>query len=71
VFRSTLAPEDRLSEDQLVADLQRAGTAARHLPDVETIVLQVSAEARPGDVIVVMSNGGFGGIHGKLLEALG
>jgi UDP-N-acetylmuramate: L-alanyl-gamma-D-glutamyl-meso-diaminopimelate ligase len=70
VFRSTLAPEERLSEDQLVADLQRTGTAARHLPDVETIVTQVSAEARPGDVIVVMSNGGFGGIHGKLLEAL-
>jgi UDP-N-acetylmuramate: L-alanyl-gamma-D-glutamyl-meso-diaminopimelate ligase len=70
VFRSTLAPEDRLSEDQLVADLQRSGTAARHLPDVDTIVTEVSAEARPGDVIVVMSNGGFGGIHGKLLEAL-
>jgi UDP-N-acetylmuramate: L-alanyl-gamma-D-glutamyl-meso-diaminopimelate ligase len=71
VFRSTLPPEERLSEDQLVADLQQGGTAARHLPDVATIVAQVSAEARPGDVIVVMSNGGFGGIHGKLLEALG
>jgi UDP-N-acetylmuramate: L-alanyl-gamma-D-glutamyl-meso-diaminopimelate ligase len=70
VFRSTLAPEERLSEDQLVADLQRGGTGARHLPDVDTIVAQVSAEAQPGDVVVVMSNGGFGGIHGKLLEAL-
>jgi UDP-N-acetylmuramate: L-alanyl-gamma-D-glutamyl-meso-diaminopimelate ligase len=71
IFRSTLPPEERLSEDQLVADLQQGGTAARHLPDVATIVTQVSAEAKPGDVIVVMSNGGFGGIHGKLLEALG
>ncbi|HUE85649.1 MAG TPA: UDP-N-acetylmuramate:L-alanyl-gamma-D-glutamyl-meso-diaminopimelate ligase [Vicinamibacterales bacterium] len=70
VFRSALAPEERLSEDQLVADLQRDGTAARHLPDVDTIVTQVSGEAKPGDLIVVMSNGGFGGIHGKLLEAL-
>jgi len=70
VFRSTLAAEDRLSEDQLVADLRRGGTAARHLPDVETIVRAVAAEAKAGDVIVVMSNGGFGGIHGKLLEAL-
>ena len=70
VFRSTLAAEERLSEDQLVADLRQGGTAARHLPDVETIVAQVSAEAKPGDVVVVMSNGGFGGIHGKLLEAL-
>jgi UDP-N-acetylmuramate: L-alanyl-gamma-D-glutamyl-meso-diaminopimelate ligase len=70
VFRSTLAPAERLSEDQLVADLQRVGVAARHLPDVETIVREVASEARAGDAIVVMSNGGFGGIHGRLLEAL-
>jgi UDP-N-acetylmuramate: L-alanyl-gamma-D-glutamyl-meso-diaminopimelate ligase len=30
----------------------------------------VVAEAEPGDVLLVMSNGGFGGIHGKLLKAL-
>ena len=70
VFRSTLSADERLSEDQLVADVRRAGGAARHLPDVETIVRDVAAEARPRDLIVVMSNGGFGGIHGKLLEAL-
>jgi UDP-N-acetylmuramate: L-alanyl-gamma-D-glutamyl-meso-diaminopimelate ligase len=70
VFRSTLPPEERLSEDKLVADLQQLGTAARHLPDVDTIVNAVAGEAHPGDLIVVMSNGGFGGIHRKLLEAL-
>jgi UDP-N-acetylmuramate: L-alanyl-gamma-D-glutamyl-meso-diaminopimelate ligase len=70
VFRSSLTPEERLSEDQLVADLRRAGTSARHLPDVEAIVAAVADQAKPGDLIVVMSNGGFGGIHGKLLEAL-
>ncbi|MCC7125122.1 MAG: UDP-N-acetylmuramate:L-alanyl-gamma-D-glutamyl-meso-diaminopimelate ligase [Acidobacteria bacterium] len=70
VFRSTLPPEERLSEAQLVADLTRTGVAARHLPDVPTIVDAIAAEAQPGDVIVIMSNGGFGGIHGKLLEAL-
>jgi UDP-N-acetylmuramate: L-alanyl-gamma-D-glutamyl-meso-diaminopimelate ligase len=70
VFRSTLPADERLSEDQLVADLQKAGVAARHLPDVETIVREVSSEARRGDLIVIMSNGGFGGIHGRLLEAL-
>jgi UDP-N-acetylmuramate: L-alanyl-gamma-D-glutamyl-meso-diaminopimelate ligase len=70
VFRSTLPAEERLSEDQLVTDLRDAGVAARHLPDVDTIVREVSSEARSGDLIVVMSNGGFGGIHGKLLEAL-
>jgi UDP-N-acetylmuramate: L-alanyl-gamma-D-glutamyl-meso-diaminopimelate ligase len=70
VFRSSLPPEERLSEDELVSDLTRAGTSARHLPDVDTIVKAVAAEAKTGDLIVVMSNGGFGGIHRKLLEAL-
>jgi len=37
---------------------------------VDDIVDQVVAEARPGDHLVVMSNGGFGGIHRKLLDAL-
>lgn len=70
VFRSTLPPEERLSEARLVADLGAAGVAARHLPTVDAIVAAVSKESRDGDVIVVMSNGGFGGIHGKLLDAL-
>jgi len=70
VFRSSLPIEQRLSEDQLVNDLRSAGTSARHLPDVDSIVEHVAAGARPGDLIVVMSNGGFGGIHGKLLAAL-
>jgi UDP-N-acetylmuramate: L-alanyl-gamma-D-glutamyl-meso-diaminopimelate ligase len=70
VFRANLAPEERLSEDQLVADLSARGVAARHLPDVDAIVRQVSTEAEPGDIVVIMSNGGFGGIHSKLLEAL-
>jgi UDP-N-acetylmuramate: L-alanyl-gamma-D-glutamyl-meso-diaminopimelate ligase len=71
VFRSNVPEAERLSEAELVADLAGAGVAARHLPDVETIVHAVAAEAQPGDLIVVMSNGGFGGIHGKLLQALG
>jgi UDP-N-acetylmuramate: L-alanyl-gamma-D-glutamyl-meso-diaminopimelate ligase len=70
VFRSALPESERLSEGQLVADLRGAGVAARHLPDVDTIVKNVAAEAREGDLVVVMSNGGFGGIHRKLLEAL-
>jgi UDP-N-acetylmuramate: L-alanyl-gamma-D-glutamyl-meso-diaminopimelate ligase len=34
------------------------------------LVAQVAASARPGDQLLVMSNGGFGGIHDKLLRAL-
>ena len=70
VFRSSLPADERLSEDRLVTDLRARGVAARHLPDVETIVREVSAEAQPGDIVVLMSNGGFGGIHRKLIEAL-
>ena len=70
IFRSSLPADERLSEAQLVADLHARGVAARHLPTVHAIVAAVAAEARDGDVIVVMSNGGFGGIHGKLLGAL-
>jgi UDP-N-acetylmuramate: L-alanyl-gamma-D-glutamyl-meso-diaminopimelate ligase len=70
VFRSSLPPSERLSEDQLVADLKQAGVQARHLPDVEGIVAALVAEAARGDLIIIMSNGGFGGIHKKLLQAL-
>jgi UDP-N-acetylmuramate: L-alanyl-gamma-D-glutamyl-meso-diaminopimelate ligase len=37
---------------------------------VDDIVRSVASESRAGDVVVLMSNGGFGGIHGKLLQAL-
>ena len=71
VFRSTLPPDERLSEDRLVSDLRRRGVAARHLPGVDEIVEAVAAESKAGDLVLIMSNGGFGGIHHKLLEALG
>jgi UDP-N-acetylmuramate: L-alanyl-gamma-D-glutamyl-meso-diaminopimelate ligase len=40
------------------------------LDDLDALVSAVAAQARSGDHIVVMSNGGFGGVHGKLLAAL-
>jgi len=69
-FRSTLPEAERLDVPELVRDLAAAGVAARELPSVEAIVATVAREAREGDDVLVMSNGGFGGIHGKLLEAL-
>lgn len=61
---------DRLDPDRLVADIAKGGGKAWYLPELEAIVEQVCAEARSGDVIAVLSNGGFGGIHQKLLERL-
>jgi UDP-N-acetylmuramate: L-alanyl-gamma-D-glutamyl-meso-diaminopimelate ligase len=70
VFRSTLPDEERLSAEQLVEDLKAGGVDARYIPRVDDIVPAVAEDARSGDVIVVMSNGGFENIHARLLEAL-
>jgi len=56
--------------ESLVAALESTGLTASYIPDVDEIVSTVVAEAEPGDVLLVMSNGGFGGIHAKLLRAL-
>lgn len=46
------------------------GTRAVVEDDIDRLVDQVSLAAQPSDHILIMSNGGFGGIHGKLLNAL-
>jgi UDP-N-acetylmuramate: L-alanyl-gamma-D-glutamyl-meso-diaminopimelate ligase len=62
---------DRLDPAKLSEDIARLGGKGYYLPDIETIISTVKAEAKPGDVIAVLSNGGFGGIHAKLLAELG
>jgi UDP-N-acetylmuramate: L-alanyl-gamma-D-glutamyl-meso-diaminopimelate ligase len=71
VFRSTLPEAERLSVDEIIRHLNAAGKHARHIATVPEIVNIVAAESGPGDLVVVMSNGGFDGIHDKLLDALG
>jgi UDP-N-acetylmuramate: L-alanyl-gamma-D-glutamyl-meso-diaminopimelate ligase len=71
VFRSSLPESERLSAEQLVDDLRRKGQRARSIPQVDDIVETIVRERQDGDVVVLMSNGGFGGIHRKLVEALG
>jgi UDP-N-acetylmuramate: L-alanyl-gamma-D-glutamyl-meso-diaminopimelate ligase len=70
VFRSTLPDEERLSPETMVEELRRAGHKAHYIPQVDAIVRTVSKDARDGDLVVVMSNGGFDNIHQKLLDAL-
>jgi UDP-N-acetylmuramate: L-alanyl-gamma-D-glutamyl-meso-diaminopimelate ligase len=70
VFRASLPEDERLSVEQLVDDIARAGRHARYVPKVDDIVTTIADEAREGDLVVVMSNGGFEGIHDKLLAAL-
>jgi UDP-N-acetylmuramate: L-alanyl-gamma-D-glutamyl-meso-diaminopimelate ligase len=71
LFKPEKVPEnERLDEDQLVGDLRSRGCTAWNLGTVEDIIRKVSEEARSGDLIVIMSNGGFGGIYEKLPLAL-
>jgi UDP-N-acetylmuramate: L-alanyl-gamma-D-glutamyl-meso-diaminopimelate ligase len=71
IFRSTLPESERLSIPQLVRDLDAQGLSAREAESIDDIVAGIAKEHRPGDLVVLMSNGGFGGIHQKLLRALG
>jgi len=70
VYRSSLPDDERLSELELVEGIGRTGPRARHFADVDDIVGAVAQDAGDGDLVVVMSNGAFGGIHDRLLKAL-
>ena len=59
-----------LDVEELVRDIGLQGKPAMSFPDADTIVAHLAPELRAGDVVAVMSNGGFGGIHEKLLNAL-
>jgi len=70
VFRSSLPEADRLSIPHLIRELRARGQSARDARAIDHIVDTIVQEHRPGDLVVLMSNGGFGGIHRKLLQAL-
>ena len=65
-----LASEERLDPERLMQRLRSGGRAAHYLPDVAAIVETICRDAQEGDVVCVFSNGGFGGIHEKLLDSL-
>ena len=60
-------PSVRWAPEEALAPL---GAKATVTHDVDDLVARVAAEAEPGDVLLCMSNGAFGGVHGKLLAAL-
>jgi len=61
---------ERLDVDAVVRELSAGGKPAAAFAAVDELVPALVARARPGDVVVAMSNGAFGGIWGKLLAAL-
>jgi len=62
--------EERFSAAQLVAELQNRGGDAYYFPDTRKILAYLQEEAASGDVIAVLSNGGFDNIHQRLLAQL-
>jgi UDP-N-acetylmuramate: L-alanyl-gamma-D-glutamyl-meso-diaminopimelate ligase len=61
-----LHPEERLDVNAVVAELQHRGRRARQFADADAIVAGIANELRGGDVVAILSNGGFGGIYEKL-----
>ena len=65
-----LDAELRFDPKQLAADMRARGKDAVTIPSAVEIVEQVIAQVKTGDVLAVLSNGGFDDIHSKLLTAL-
>lgn len=68
--QARIALSDQFSSDQLVGDLAKEGGCAELMGSVDEGAARVALDARPGDVVAVLSNGGFGGFIPRLLEAL-
>ena len=59
-----------LNTEELIDAVSQQGKPALALPGADEIVTHILPELREGDVVAIMSNGGFGGIHEKILTAL-
>lgn len=71
IFKSEAIPEaERLDLNRVVSEIQKRGRQARVLPDADAIVGSIAPELESGDVVAILSNGGFGGIYEKLPERL-
>ena len=65
-----IPPGERFSSRRLVEDLVLRGIDARFFENTDAIIDFLTAKAAAGDLVLVMSNGGFDNIHQRLLEAL-
>jgi UDP-N-acetylmuramate: L-alanyl-gamma-D-glutamyl-meso-diaminopimelate ligase len=69
--QSSIKADDQFSSAQLVDDMKVRGRDARLMPqDIDAAVAEVAQSSQKGDLIAVLSNGGFGGFIGKLLSSL-
>ena len=69
-FLNKIPPDEHFSSEKLVNDLQSRGKDAHYFSDTESIIKYLEKTAMPGDIILIMSNGGFDNIHDSLLKRL-
>jgi UDP-N-acetylmuramate: L-alanyl-gamma-D-glutamyl-meso-diaminopimelate ligase len=62
--------QERFSSDKLVSDLVQRGLKAHFFNDTDAILTFLTHQAKPDDIILIMSNGGFDNIHQRLLDQL-
>ena len=71
IFQSAAIPEsERMHPEGVAAQLEERGVPAEVLVDAEAIVMAIGPRLEPGDVVAILSNGGFGNIYHLLPEAL-
>jgi UDP-N-acetylmuramate: L-alanyl-gamma-D-glutamyl-meso-diaminopimelate ligase len=71
VFKSEAIPvAERLHPEDVVAALKAKGVSAVLMEDADAIVAEAAPRMKSGDVVAILSNGGFGGIYEKLPKAL-
>ena len=71
IFKPEAVPEnERLTTSSVVNGIKKNGKPAREMPDADAIVEAISPELQSGDVVAILSNGGFGGIYEKLPRKL-
>ena len=62
---------DRFSSEKLVEDIRAKGSQSIYCKDTAAILSTLKGHSQPGDIILIMSNGGFGGIYSQLKDVLG
>src|SRR5207302_10779165 len=71
VFKPEAVPEnERLTTASVINGIKRLGKPAREISDADAIIAAVAPELESGDVVAILSNGGFGGIYEKLPRKL-
>ena len=66
----TIPEEERLDVNTLAAQISQSGRRVQVLEDADRIVAAIAPDLRSGDVVAILSNGGFGGIYEKLPRRL-